>query len=632
MFHDDPHTAADGTTGEGDESLGCFAGDYAFNDFHAGQIAVTFRGVCARTDRAVMGQKQHAAAVIMVNNEDALPPYENAIRGVTIPFIGVDGSDADRFTTDDGESITIRSAGIAHQRWLQGHRELLVGRAAQRRQWRQAGRQRAGCLDLLRGWRHDRPGQEPVGYVHGLAGDGGCRGARPAGASRAGIARAIKAAIVSTASAGKVDPYDLRSAGAGLAQPRKAVDTVAFVYTDPGSSSLAFGFQEAGKVPGSSNAITETRRMTIRNTSKRSIRYDLSNSFNGNARGVEVNISPSSVSVPANSKASVNVRITLAESAVSALPAAAPNHAPNLAVDDFGSFYTPVTTVRGAIIAKPRSSGTGVYALRVPWLVAPKGLSDVRVNGSRAPYTGSGSTKTSSIRFQNFGLHKGIVDVYAWGLTDDREDVGEVDLRAAGVQSLATSVCTGVADPSDRCLVFAINTWQPWSNAAANEFDVLVDVDKDGTEDYVLFSADDGLVFTGEPNGITDAFVVDLHSNEPIDVFDTVVSADGSTILLPALASDFGLAKDGPASFEYFVASFAYLSDNLFTDVMHTGDSARRPSENARFNPFSPSLSTGYFKSLCGGQDDHHPAHGAHLDVPLPAGPEGLAGGDAGRQ
>ena len=98
VFHDDPSTAVDGTTGEGDESLGCFAGDYDYNHFHAGQIAVTFRGVCARTDRAVQGQKQHAAAVIMVNNAATLPPYENTIRGVTIPFIGVDGSDADRFT------------------------------------------------------------------------------------------------------------------------------------------------------------------------------------------------------------------------------------------------------------------------------------------------------------------------------------------------------------------------------------------------------------------------------------------------------------------------------------------------------------------------------------------------------
>ena len=104
--------------------------------------------------------------------------------------------------------------------------------------------------------------------------------------------RAVKAAIVSTASAGKVDPYDLRIAGAGLTQPRRAVDTVAFVTTDPGSSSLAFGFREAGKAPGSSNSFTETRKMTIRNTSGDAIRYDLSNSFNGNARGVEVQHQP----------------------------------------------------------------------------------------------------------------------------------------------------------------------------------------------------------------------------------------------------------------------------------------------------------------------------------------------------
>lgn len=109
-------------------------------------------------------------------------------------------------------------------------------------------------------------------------------------------------------------------------------------------------------------------------------------------------------------------------------------------------------------------------------------------------------------------------------------------------------------------------------------------------------------MFTGESNGITDAFVLDLDSNELIDVFDTVVSADGSTILLPALASDFGLDQDGPASFEYFVRSYGAMTDNAFTDVMHTGDNSPQASENARFNPFSPSLSTGYFKTLSAGK------------------------------
>ncbi len=75
LFHDDPSTPVDGTTGEGDESLGCFAQDYHYNHFHAGQIAAVLRGICPRTDRAVQGtdaarscggddqQRGHAAAL-----------------------------------------------------------------------------------------------------------------------------------------------------------------------------------------------------------------------------------------------------------------------------------------------------------------------------------------------------------------------------------------------------------------------------------------------------------------------------------------------------------------------------------------------------------------------------------------
>ena len=142
--------------------------------------------------------------------------------------------------------------------------------------------------------------------------------------------RDIKAAIMGTASSGRVSPYDVRIAGSGLAQPRRAVDTVAFVYTDPGSSSLTFGLKQAGKRTGTSTSFTETQKLVIRNTSSKTIRYDLRNSFNGDARGLKVSISPSFVSVPAKSKKTVGVTISLAESAVAALPAAAPNHAPRL--------------------------------------------------------------------------------------------------------------------------------------------------------------------------------------------------------------------------------------------------------------------------------------------------------------
>ncbi len=234
----------------------------------------------------------------------------------------------------------------------------------------------------------------------------------------------------------------------------------------------------------------------------------------------------------------------------------------------------------------------------MPWLVVPKGTSDVRINGQRSAYTSSGVTRTSSVQFKNFGLHKGIVDVYAWGLTDARENLGEIDLRAAGVQSLDTSVCTGVADASDRCLVFAINTWQPWSNAAADEFDIDIDVNKDGKADFLVLSQDDGLVFTGAANGITDAFVYDIAADEYVDVFDAVVSTNGTTLLLPALASDLGLDKGGPASFDYWAESTRSCPTRPIWTSCTPGTPAREPASTPGSTRSTPSLSTGYFKSL----------------------------------
>ena len=598
IFRDDPDTSVDPATGTGDESLGCNAADYTYNDFVDGQVAVVHRGICARTDRAVQGQKQDAAAVIMVNTTDTLPPYEHPIAGVTIPFIGVAADDADQLTANAGKSVTIKGTGAKDNPGYRGTADFTS-----------AGPRRADNAikpDIT------APGVSVFSADGGTTGQGkSLSGTSMASPAMAGVAalikqahpgwapRDIKAAIVGTASAGKISPYDLRIAGSGLAQPRRAVDTVALVYTDPGASSLTFGRKQAGNRPGTTTSFSETQKLVIRNTSSRAIRYDLSNSFDGDARGVRVSISPRSVIVPAKSRKTIAVKVSLAESAVSGLPAAAPNHAPKLAVDEFGNYYTPVLAVGGVIVADPRGSGAGVYPLRVPWLVAPRGTSEVRqVDGSRTAYTQDGSRRDASVRFRNFGLHKGFVDVYAWGLTDGRDGVGEIDLRAAGVQSLDTAVCTGVPDSSDRCLVFAINTWHPWSNAAADEFFVVIDVDKDGTADYVIDAVDDGLVFAGDFNGLMDALVIALPSGDLVGGFDAVVAANGSTLLLPALASDFGLDKGGITSFDYWVESYTLAADSPQSDEMHTGDSASGASENARFDVFKPSLSTGYFTPL----------------------------------
>ena len=44
-----------------------------------------------------------------------------------------------------------------------------------------------------------------------------------------------------------------------------------------------------------------------------------------------------------------------------------------------------VLSTRGLVLATPTTSGPGIYQLRVPWLLVPRGLSNV-VAGAKTPY------------------------------------------------------------------------------------------------------------------------------------------------------------------------------------------------------------------------------------------------------
>jgi hypothetical protein len=300
------------------------------------------------------------------------------------------------------------------------------------------------------------------------------------------------------------------------------------------------------------------------------------------------------------------VRVSLAQRDVAALPAAAPLHTPAVGIDDAGQLYTTLSTIRGAIVATPRSTGRGVYPLRVPWMVVPRGLSDVRPDG-RTAWRTTGDLRRSSIRIRNRGLHRGYVDVFAWGLSDGREGYRGIDLRAAGVQSLPAEACTGIPDPSDRCLLFAINTWGTWSNAASAEWVVSLDTDLDGDEDYRILGIDDGLVFAGVENGVLDSLVIDSSSDELVDGFLAVAPANGSTLTLAAMASSLGLSAEEPR-FDYLVSAISLFGEEAVSDTMDNSSHSGGDYERARYDAFRPVVRNGTFESLAGGRS---------LDLPL---------------
>src|SRR5262249_28884618 len=80
------------------------------------------RGDCGRVIKAVNGQLAGAAAVVMINTENAMPPFEGPIQAdggdipvdITIPFLGVRGpandprSEGCALALRDGAAIAIR--------------------------------------------------------------------------------------------------------------------------------------------------------------------------------------------------------------------------------------------------------------------------------------------------------------------------------------------------------------------------------------------------------------------------------------------------------------------------------------------------------------------------------------------
>ncbi len=578
----------------GDEELGCELSDYTANGVVEGDIPVTTRGVCARVDRARHGQTLGAQAVIMINNSTALPPFEGPIRGVDIPFVGVRSTDAPRFDTDDGENATISEGPELANEGFKHTASFTSG-----------GPRRVDSMI--------KPDVTAPGVgVFSVAGETVENGKVLSGTSMsspsvAGVAalvlqenpswtsREVKAALIGTASPGRVDPYDVRLSGAGVVNPKRALEATGLVFTTPGVSSLVFGSAQLPADQERDFAYRQTRSMNIVNQGPTAKTYRLSNQFNTDTLGASVSISPTTVTVPGNDRRKVNVTIEFSRADATALPDVAPFHGPDLDVDDFGQLHSPLTHAAGAIIATPTTSGNKI---RVPWLVAPRGLS--RINDQpREAYRERANAFKSTVRVKNHGLHNGIADVYQWGILDDNDGLEGIDIRAAGVQSLPAEACTGEVDADDECLVFAINTWNNWNNASENEFDVLIDTDGDDEADFIVIGLDLGLVF-GVFQGIYGSLVLDLSTGGLTGIYFATAPNNGGTMLLPALASNLGLDSTNN-ELSYIVESFDVYdgaSDLFQFDQATTSIDPSNGSVWAHYTAFDPVLSNGQFVPL----------------------------------
>jgi hypothetical protein len=365
----------------------------------------------------------------------------------------------------------------------------------------------------------------------------------------------IKAAIVNTGDPAKVASHRISRGGSGLVQPLAATQTQVVAVGDAGTASLSFGFAELGANFGA------TKTVTLYNNGSAAQTYGVS-SANAAGSPATVGFSATSVTVPAGGSATIDVTLNV-----------------------------PAATA-GSSAAFREAAGNVVFAsagqpsLRVPYYLVPRALSDVSAAFDRPlDPTKSGRAK---VNLANAGVIAGAADVYAWGL-EDGDDVDEATLGGAGYDLRSVGVQSFDFGGGDQLIVLAVNAHDRFSNPAVNEYDVYLDTDRDGTDDYLVVGIDFGALTTGSFDGRLGSFVIDLETGVPTINFLATRPTDSSTVLLPFLASQTDISPSQPR-FTYTAGSFSLEGAGF--DVV---------DGSAEYNAYTSAISQGQFASVAPG-------------------------------
>ncbi len=570
----------------GSVALGCAQSEYdayiAANGAGSlsGKMIVTLRGSCSRAARAVFAQRNAAAAALMINNAPNYPPFDGPISGsaetgpfsVTIPFFGARGADSAAVVGNDGGTAIATNTTIANPDFLKFASFS-------------SGGPRTGDSFLKPDL--TAPGVSLVSTAVGSGSQGiGMSGTSMASALIAGVAALtlqahstwsandVKAAVVNTASPAGVADYETRRGGAGFVQPDASTRTrvVAHGDSDPSAVAVNFGFAELDR------DFTGERTINLVNSSATPATFRVTESLpSGVAHSIRFD--QSMVTVPAHGSANVLVTLTV----------------PITGIGNTDIF----SEIAGLVTFSPTTpSENGGATLRVPYYLVARARAGISTHiGSL-----SGANPTTKAMVVNNGASAGNADFYGWGLESAKQPgKNRNDVLAIGVQSFPASEVIGAdAQVDEAMLVFAVNTSNRWSNASTREFDIFVDVDGDGIDDYVIVGADNGSLTAGDFDGRMLAAVFSLNSDRASTAFLAVAPTDGSTALLPVLSRQLCmdaahcLSKAAQPRLRYHAQTF---------DVQNFAANSVVPG-SALFNAWANAISTGGFATVAAGATD----------------------------
>jgi hypothetical protein len=383
-------------------------------------------------------------------------------------------------------------------------------------------------------------------------------------------AQDIKAAMVNTGLPSGVVGYRTSSGGTGLVQPGKSTLSQVIARANDGTYTVSanFGYQELA------SDFTGTKTIKLINNGSTAANFNVAVA-NAAGRAHSVSFDTTSVTVPANNSAVVTMTLKV--------PVASAGNA-----DGAGLSFREVA---GLVQFTPASAADNAgVTLRVPYYLVPRAQSDI----STTIGTLSGTNPSTVATVTNkHGAITASADFYAWGLQGTKVKGGTStnNIRAVGTQSFDW-------DGTQNLLVFAVNTYNRWSSPSSNEFDIGVDVDGDGTDDYVVVGVDQGALQTGTFNGVMGTFVFSTRSAGASINFLATAPTDRSIAELAVLTSQ--LCRTGEPCLKAANPRITYHATGF--DVIN-GGGIDVPGV-AKFNVWSSSISQGGFAVVAPGGSD----------------------------
>ncbi|MCS6842723.1 MAG: S8 family serine peptidase, partial [Caldilineales bacterium] len=331
--------------------------------------------------------------------------------------------------------------------------------------------------------------------------------------------------------------------GAGRVDVAKAInaETIAWVPADR-DVALSFGYHTV------TGPWSMTKRVEVINTAAAtktaaSKTYTITADFryaNDVGAGVAVSLSTNTLTVPAGGKGTFDVTLTIAN------PTALKNW----------PFSNGSTFANGALLTGIEYDGFITLTaddgetIHLPWHLLPKKAADVMVKppvqsgaiNFVVPILNSSPVVAEVEAYPLFDVSPRIeVPPTAW-------DVSPADLKHVGADLIPWNATSNL-------LLFAISTWGRRSHPINVEYDVWIDIDQDGDDDYVAFNST--LSGTADPRAVS--VLVNLATGTATAQFflDTTLNSD--TMVIPVVVPD----NDYAFNFQVF-AFDAYFTGDLW--------------------------------------------------------------------